>query len=256
MTRRPALTGLALAMAVIAPAHATDLSIAIKPQFTTGTYGTTTRTRVWETPLEIKLHEPGYGFGLRLPYAHETGNQIVVPGLGPVGDPRPSSFHRQGLGNLRLSAWATVWKDPDSGATLGVAAKLTPPAIRNIQPMGVNFTRIGLELEASIPLPYDVSLDLSLGRRFIIGAPGLGLNDFWYGTVDIGHELNDRWSFGLTIDTQSSSGAGGTAILEIGPWLEYRFAPGWTVGAYLFRGFTRDSADWGGGFTLTHRFGI
>jgi hypothetical protein len=134
--------------------------------------------------------------------------------------------------------------------------RVTPPAIRHVQPMGVNFTRVGLELNASVPLPQRFAVDLSIGRRLIIGAPGFGLHDYWYGTVDVARDLDDAWTIGLTIDAQSPSSAQATAILEIGPWVEYAIAPGWRIGAYLFRGFTRDSADWGGGFTLTHRFAI
>lgn len=256
MSQRHIAVVMALAHAWPIQASAADLSLSLKPEFLTGDYGTGTRTRLWQTPFEVKLHEGGHGIGLRLPYILETGNQPVVPGLGPVGDASARSFRRQGLGNLRMSAWTRLWEDVDSGATLGAMVRITPPAIRHVQPMGVSFTRMGLELNASVPLPHRFAVDLSIGRRLIIGAPGFGLHDYWYGTVDVARDLDDAWTVGLTIDAQSPSSAQATAILEIGPWIEYAIAPGWRIGAYLFRGFTRDSADWGGGFTLTHRFAI
>lgn len=235
---------------------AADLTISTKSEFTTGNYGTDTRTRVWEMPLEVKLHHKGHGIGLRLPYILESGNQPVVPGIGPIGDASAQSFQRKGIGNVRLSAWTRLWEDEDTGATLGATIKVTPPAIRALQPMGVDFTRIGLELNASVPLPADFLLDASLGRRFIVGAPGYGLNDYWFGSFDLGHDLTDRMTIGMTLDTQTRSSSSGTPVLEIGPWIEYEFADGWRIGAYAFRGFTRDSAAFGGGFTLSRRFGI
>lgn len=256
MSQRLGLMAAALVLCWTSAVSASDLSLSIKPEFSTGDYGTNTRTRVWEVPFEVKWRERSYGFGLRLPYIHEAGTQQVVPGFGPLGSANPQATERQGLGNLRLSAWAELWEHAESGVSVTAGIKLSPPAIRHMQPMGVGFTRVGLELEAHVPLPQRFSLDLTLGRRLIIGAPGLGLRDYWYGTVDLGRDLSDSWSAGLTIDTQAASSPSGTAILEIGPWVQYAIAPGWRVGAYLFRGFTRDSADWGGGLTLTHRFAI
>lgn len=234
----------------------TDLTLSIKPEFTSGDYGTGTRTRVWETPLELKFQHKGHGIGLRIPYVLESGKQPVVPGIGPVGDAFDQSFQRKGIGNVRLSAWTRFWEDEDTGATLGATVKVTPPAIRALQPMGVDFTRIGLELNASVPLPENFLLDVSLGRRFIIGAPGYGLNDYWFGSFDLSYDLTSRVTVGMTLDVQTRSSSSGTPVLEIGPWVEYDLADGWRIGAYVFRGFTRDSAAFGGGFTLSRRFGI
>lgn len=237
-------------------AKAADLTISTKAEFTTGTYGTDTRTRIWDTPLEFKLQEHGHGIGLRIPYTFESGNQIVIPDLGPVGDTRDRSFRRNGLGNVRLSAWTKLWEDDDTGATIGVRIKLTPPAIRRLQPMGVGFTRVGLELNTAVPLTDDTRIDLAVGRRFIIGSPGIGLQDYWFTSLDLGTDITRQVSIGLTVDAQTRSSTGGTPGLEFGPWIEYELAAGWRIGAYVFRGFTRDSADFGGGFTLSRRFGI
>lgn len=248
--------GLLLVLSCPLAANATEMSISVKPEFSTGTYGTDTRTRLLETPLELRMHEGTSGIGIRLPYTIEDGNQQILPGFGPIGSASSQSFRRQGLGNIRLSAWTRLWEHASTGTTLGATVKLSPPAIRHIQPLGAGFTRVSLELDLSIPLPHRFTLDLTLGRRFVVGAPGLGLSDYWYGTIDIGHDLSDRWSVGVTVDTQGASSRTGTAALEIGPWVQVSVAPGWRIGAYLFRGFTRDSADWGGGFTLTYRFAI
>lgn len=239
-----------------ATAWGADLTISTKAEFTTGTYGTDTRTRVWETPLEFKLQHRGHGIGLRVPYIFESGNQVVIPDLGPVGETTDQSFRRKGLGNVRLSAWTRLWEDEETGTTLGALIKVTPPAVRRLQPLGAGFTRIGLEVTTTVPLSDDVDFSLAVGRRFIIGAPGLGLNDYWFTSIDLGHDLTDRMSIGLTIDAQTRSSSTGTSVVEIGPWIEYDLAAGWRIGAYVFRGFTRDSADVGGGFTLSRRFGI
>lgn len=243
-------------MPFITPARAADLTLSTKPEMTSGEYGTGTRTRVWEMPLELKFQHNGHGIGLRVPYLMESGNQAVVPGIGPVGDASDQSFRRQGIGNVRLSAWTRFWRDEDTGATIGATVKVTPPAIRALQPMGVDFTRVGLELNASVPLPNDVLLDASIGRRFIIGAPGYGLNDYWVGSFDLGYDITSRVTVGLTLDVQTRSSTSSTPVLEIGPWVEYDLSDGWRIGAYVFRGFTRDSAAFGGGFTLSRRFGI
>jgi len=250
------LAAAVLALSFPATARATEMSVSIKPDYATGTYGTGTRTRLLDTPLEVKLHQGSSGIGLRIPYTIETGRQQVLPGFGPIGSAAAQGFRREGLGNIRLSAWTGLWDDAATGTRLNATIKVAPPALRHVQPLGVNFTRISLELDLSVPLPHRFTLDLALGRRVVVGAPGLDLSDYWYGTIDLGHAVTDRWSFGMTIDAQGTSSRTGTPVLEIGPWLEYAIAPGWRIGAYLFRGFTRDSADWGGGFTLSHRFAI
>lgn len=256
MTWAPRILPAALAAFWVVPALAADLTISTQSEFTTGNYGTSTRTRVWETPLELKLHHEGHGIGLRIPYILESGNQAVIPELGPVGGVTPQSFQRKGIGNVRLSAWTRFWEDEDTGTTIGATIKVTPPAIRSLQPMGVDFTRVGLELNVGATLPADARLDASVGRRFVIGAPGYGLNDYWFGSFDLGYDVTSRIAVGLTLDVQTRSSSSGTAVLEIGPWIEYDIADGWRIGAYVFRGFTRDSADFGAGFTLSRRFGI
>jgi len=243
-----------LGLALAGRAGATDLVVSVQPDFSSGKYGTGTTTNLLETSLSIKIKERGYGFGFKLPYLVETGTQPVLPGVGPIGPNQASSFRHDGGGNTRLSGWVTVWHDDDAGLRLDAVAKVTPPGIGRWQALSVGFTRADLELAAVYALTPRTDIEVDFGRRFFIGAPGLDLTNYWYSTISLTHELSDKWTIGVSADIQTRSSSGGTPVLEIGPFVEYEISDGWRVGANVYRGFTRDSADFGGGLSVTRRF--
>lgn len=247
-------TTLLLAGLAPRPVAALEGSLSLKPEFSTGTYGGSSRTTLFEAPVKFRIWEPDWGLGIRLPFLREAGTQAVVPGLGPVGPVLDEPAARAGLGNIRLSAWGNVWRHAETGFALDIAGEIAPPGFGGPQSMSVGFTRAELRLDAALPLGQDWSTEASLGRRFVIGAPGLDLNNFWFGSFSLNYDLADRWSVGLSLDAQARSSSTGVPVLEIGPYVEYEVAPGWRLGAFAYRGFTRDSAEFGGGMSVTRRF--
>lgn len=243
-----------LTMAASVRSVASELVVSLQPDFSAGNYGTDTTTRLLETSLNIRLKQDGYGFGVKLPYLLETGSQAVLADVGPIGPLQPTEFRHNGGGNVRLSGWVTLWRDNDAGLRLDTTLKVTPPGIPRWQALAVGFTRLDLEANLYWTITPTWDLEVDFGRRTFIGAPGLGVNNYWYSTIYLTYAVDDRWSVGLSADIQTRSSSTGTPILEMGPYVDYEIAEGWRIGAYVYRGFTRDSANIGGGMTVTRRF--
>jgi len=61
--------------------------VSLSPGYTTGDYGSSTRTETYEMPLRLRYQEGPYKFSVRIPYLAVTGPQTAVPNLGVVGSP-------------------------------------------------------------------------------------------------------------------------------------------------------------------------
>jgi hypothetical protein len=260
-TRRLGVGGAVLALGLVGSSvQAADLYVNFTPEYASGHYGNPTRTVTLSAPLDLRLEGERASIGLRIPYLAVNGPSSFVPRIGELGegtDPRGSGTTR-GLGNLRLGAAYTLLKAGDSilEPYLGVAVQLRAPTAA---PPGLGSAQYEtfLRLDVGANLTETLSLDLSVGRRFVPFPMSGGAGaDYWTFFATLAHDLTSDWSIGISLDAQNRVPEANRPVLEAGLFVERAVTPNLTLGAFLWRGFTAESADYSFGLRVSYRMPV
>ncbi len=217
---------------------ATDLTVAFKPEYSTGRYGGPTEHR-YDLPWEAKLRGEGWSAGVRLPASIVSER----------GDGR--RHNAGGRGDMKLAGLATAWRGAD-GATLDAGLRVRLPTGDVPRGFGGATMQYAPALELSVPLPGDLSLDVGLERRFNTG--GGARRDHWYGTLDLGVAITPAVTLGISVVARDASTRGTGPVLEVGPTVDVALGGGWAFGLLAYAGTTRDSARFGAGASVARKF--
>lgn len=90
-----------------------------------------------------------------------------------------------------------------------------------------------------------------LGYKLRGDPPGLNLNNTAYGLVGLDHRFSDRFSGGADVRVEQAALPGGDAAVETGIYGGFRPSPSMYWLAYVTRGYTDASPDWGVGTSVS-----
>ena len=130
-----AVTALCLAPAALATEG--EFSLGTGLNYTTGTYGGSTSTKILTIPFNARYDNGPWTFKGTLPYLHITGVRAVYPGVGRVdngtldnllGVPRNRSqtetHTASGMGDATVAATYTIYSGGANRSGLGLSGKL------------------------------------------------------------------------------------------------------------------------------------
>lgn len=274
-----------------APANAEDkLRLTTGANFSSGTYGTASRTTIFSTPFRAAWRTGDFEFSAAVSYISIEGTGDVIPGdIGPIitlqcerlrltrplaferfcrdllETPEPETFRNSGMGDVVLGfSWALPQSiTGDWFIDLGARVKL--PTADEEAGLGTGKT----DFTATLDLAYSlgkVTPFAGLGYRFF-GDPtlddGLGtpllidLEDGLTASVGLIYRFDNSVSMTVAYDyiqrTIDSSSAGHEATLAIStPFGK----SGWRLGGYGVAGLARSSPDFVVGLSLSYGFSL
>lgn len=244
----------ALAILATAPATAADLSVKTAPEFTTGKYGDTVETDVTSLPITATWRDDRLSLKAKLPYLVVTGPGEVVADIGPLGSREKRRKTERGIGDLTLTGAYGIARDVGGLADIDLATAIKLPTASARRGLGTGQTDFAVELDISMPILPTLSFETAAGRRFIGDPAGVELRDIFYGSAQVTLDLTEQLSFGIEASGQQRVIAAAKPIVEVAVFADYRLSPDLTLGAQVFRGFTRDSVDIGLGLSIARRF--
>lgn len=261
----------------------------------TDTYEMPLKLRYQEGPYKISIRipylavtgpqtaVPGIGVVGSPDNGRRRGRNVVQSGSGRGGGPGPSGGTGgggggtddtttssgtatsansrstvQGLGDLGLAASARVLGGQSGDwfkLELGGGTKL--PTGDKGRGLGTGQVGLSAQLVATFDFTPDLSLEVTAGRFFHTrNSPDLQLKDYFYTSTSLSYDINPKVTVGVSLDVQERSVTDGTSVVETGIFAEYEILPGTRIGANVFHGFTRDSAAFGAGLLLSHKFSL
>jgi hypothetical protein len=273
MRFRTSLSLVALASASIGAgagaASAQTVQIGVGAEYSTGTYGGTDETSIYEVPITFRLRAGDWSFRARVPFASIEGPGGVVPG-GP--DDNGGDRSGRGGGDDRDD-------DPIENDLGEVIGGVNESGLADISLSATWSQDIGednyLDLTGRVTLPTgDVAKDL-----------GTGETDFTM-LAEFGHDFDGagiyafggyKFRGGATREDGAQFGAGGyfrpldgvIAGVDAG-WSEssingldqsadltayssFTLSPDWRMSVYALTGLTENAPDFGAGLRLTWR---
>lgn len=256
-------------------AHADDSTIKVGAgiDYTTGKYGTSTTTDITQVPVTFGYDIDRWSFKLAVPYIHVSGAGNVIPGVGPVSNANPKGRGR-GKGNSQGGTITPTTETSGSASGLGdVTAAATYEAYSNQQ------AQFGIDLTGKIKFgtadenkglgtgknDYSFSVDTykGFGAWTVFGGVSytwlgssqyIQLNDVFGANVGASYKLDNHSSFGAYYDYREKASDTSFARNELTGYYAYKFASGWKAQAYVTKGFTDGSPDWGVGATVAYSF--
>lgn len=251
---------------------ASTIKVGTGIDYSTGKYGTSTTTDITQVPVTFAYETGDWTFKLDVPYIHVTGADNVIPGVGPVNNTNPK---KRGHGNKN-----TAVVPPTTPTTTGSASGLgdiTAAATYEVyHNQAANF---GIDLTGKVKFgtansdeglgtgknDYSFNADLykGFGAFTVFGGVGytwlgstqyIRLNDVWTANVGASYKLDTKSSFGAYYDYREKASSTSFARNELTGYYSYKFARAWKAQAYVTKGFTDGSPDWGVGATVVYSF--
>jgi hypothetical protein len=233
-------------------ATAGEASVSLGAEYTSGDYGTSTKTKMWYFPVTLKYETDRDMLALTVPYVsvEGTGNVVAAGEAHGLRRTTTSTVSRteSGLGDIVLAAahniaqTATNWR-----VDLGGKIKFgTADENKNLG-TGEDDVAVQLDLEKS----HDRnSIFGSAGYKVLGDPPGTDYRNVFYGSLGISHKLDGARAAGLELFAQQAALSGTDGQSELTLFLSNKLDNKTRLTGYLLKGFSDGSPDWGFGVAL------
>lgn len=238
--------GMLLAVSLPVTAQTT---VSLNVDYAEGKYGDIDKSTTWTMPLIIKHQVGDFNIKLNMPYVRATGTAVA-------GGDRFSSSRQvqEGFGDVVVSSTYDIASELESGFALDVGAKAKfATADRSNDLITTGKNDYSLLLDALQPIGA-VTAQLAIGWTKKGDPDGVDYRDPWFSALGLSYKVSDRMNIGAFYDFRQKVTANGDPVSEGMIFTEHKLGDGYRLQAYLVRGFSDASPDFGAGATLSVRF--
>jgi len=255
MTHATLWTG-ALLSVLAAAAHAEGLTVTTGVEYSSGKYGDTQKTEMYNVPVTGKYETGLWTFRVSLPLVRVTGpGNVVRVGDDVVTLPGGSTERHTetGLGDLTASAFYNVLDERTSEIGLDLGAKVKLGTADEDKGLGTGENDHSVQADVFKPIGA-INAFGTLGYRFYGDPPGVNLRSVFYGSLGGTYRVSNETSFGLAYDFRPSITDGGSPVSEATAFLSQRVSPDWKLQYYGVKGFSDGSPDFAVGVMLSRTY--
>lgn len=221
--------------------------------YTTGNYGTNTRTEITAIPFVGTYETDDWTFKASIPYLRITGSDNVVAGVGVVRPASSAVRTDSGLGDLTTSATYSFLIDPRSQFGIDVTAKIKFGTADSEKGLGTGENDYWVLID-----PYarmgNVTWFGGIGYGMLGSSDTLQLKDVVSANAGLSFKLSQQVSLGAMLDYRSKSTDTGFAQRELTAFYSHKLGGGYKLQAYATKGFSDGSPDWGAGANVGYNF--
>ena len=232
-----------------------DLSVSIGAEYTSGDYGTSTKTNIWYFPVTFGYETDLNAIYLTVPWVSVEGTGNVVASGDARGLPhtptRASVRTESGLGDLLLVASHKIGGTATSRVDL--TGKIKFGTADKDKSLGTGEDDFAVQLDAAKSYARDTVYGTG-GYKILGDPPGINYDNVLYGVVGVSHKLDELRAAGLEFYAQEAVLPGTDGQSELTLFLSSKSDRKTKVTGYLLKGFSDGSPDWGVGvlLKLTH----
>jgi hypothetical protein len=237
-----------LGLLSISICHAENkLTFSTAVDYSTGKYGQATRTDTFYLPLGVKYEVSDWTFRATVPYVESTGpTNVSGVGADRVTIDNGSIGRRRvtGLGDVVLAASWTAFQQGPWLIDLGAKVKLATADKSKGLGTGKNDYSIQTELYRSLG---NHTLFGTLGFKKMGDPDGVDLRDPFYTSLGWSFRTSPQTAFGVSYDYRQKLQDSSAPLSDATAFLTHKLDQNWKIQTYVSTGFTRASADLGGG---------
>ena len=235
-----------------------ETSIILGAEYTSGDYGTSSKTKIWYFPVTLRYETDVNAASITVSYLSVEGRGDVVVsgggggmGMGSQTVKRTSTLNGtrtdSGFGDVILTGSHKLAGTASSRVDLTGKIKLGTADETDNLGTGENDYAVQLDFEKD----YNVnSVFGSAGYKILGDPPGTDYKNVFYGSIGFSHKLDAAHVAGLAFDVQQAALSGGSGLSELTLFLNNKLDKKTRLMGYVLKGFANGSPDWGLGVTL------
>lgn len=228
-----------------------ETSVSLGAEYTSGDYGTSSKTKMWYFPATLRYETDRYMLALTVPYVvvEGTGNVVAAGGMGGMRRTTTSLTSRteSGLGDIELAGSHVLAQD--AGWRLGLGGLIKFGTADEQDNLGTGEDDVAVQLEAEKTYGNN-TLFGTAGYRILGDPPGIDYDNVFYGSVGVSHQLDANRTVGAELFAQEAPLPGVDGKSELTLFLSGKSGPKTRLTGYLIAGFADGSPDWGMGVAL------
>jgi hypothetical protein len=228
--------------------------------YSSGNYGTTTDTEITSIPISAAYDTGPWTLKLTVPYVRITGASDVVVGLGRARRGRApatatTSVVRttSGLGDVVAAATYNFYNNSAAQMGADVTGKVKFGTADKDKGLGTGENDYVLLLDVYKKIGQWTVFG-GVGYTDLGSSPDIPLRDVFNASAGTTFKINDMSNAGMAYDYRQRSSATGFAQSELTAFYIRKFDKAWKGQAYLLKGFSDGSPDWGGGVSVGYAF--
>jgi len=258
MTQRTIMASALSAMIVVsAPAVAGDSNFSLTTglDYSSGKYGGTQSTDILYIPLTGRYETGRWAFQLTVPYVRITGPGNVTQGGIVLRTAQPA--HRtteEGLGDVVAGATYNAYSESGPNPLLiDLTGKVKFGTADEKKGLGTGVDDYSAQVDVYKTIGKFTALG-TVGYKVMGDAPGLRLDNVFYGSVGGVYKFSELTSGGLILDMRQKVTSTGVSQRGATAFVSHKINQDWKAQGYVVSGFSDASPDWGGGAMITRSF--
>lgn len=228
--------------------------------YSSGTYGAATTTQMTSIPLLLKYERNDWTWKMTLPYLIVTGQAGVIPGTGGRGRGNgggggggTTTTTNEGLGDLVVSGTYAAYYDSAAKFGLDLTGKVKFGTADQNKSLGTGANDYSAQVDL-FKVAGAYTLFGGVGYTTFGSTSGLTLNNVFNVNVGGSLKVDDRVSTGVSYDFRERTSATAEPMSELSVFASRKLDRKWKAQAYLLKGLTSGSPDWGGGVTVNYAY--
>src|SRR3569623_1615 len=222
--------------------------------YSSGNYGTSTTTDITSIPLIATYDKGPWTMRLTVPYIRITGASDVLPGVGRArASAAPTVSTQSGLGDVVASGTYNFFNDAASQFGADITCKIKFGTADKDKNFGTGKNDYGTQLDVYKKIDR---CTLFSGLRYTVfgSSTDIPLHNVWNAGVGTSYKFTDKNSAGVAYDYRQKASDTGFAQSELTAYVVHKFDKTWKAQAYLLKGFSDGSPDWGAGASVGYAF--
>ncbi len=249
------ITLICILLAACPAAQADDgkLGVNVGLDYSSGKYGSPSRTETWALPLSLKYRTDTWSLRASTAWLRVKGNGNVTPEGDPLNAPRAASTS-EGWGDIVTTATYNLLDERTTWVGLDISGKIKFGTASAAKSLGTGKNDYTLQTEFFKPLKNQWTPFMSVGYKWKGDPQSIEYRDVWLGSVGADHRMSPTLSFGGSYDWQQAVTATSAPIREAMLYLNFRLNAASRLNLYAVGGFSNASPDWGSGLIYSRLF--
>lgn len=221
--------------------------------YSSGKYGTPTSTEVISIPLNVAYDKGPWTLKLTVPYVRITGSSDVVVGIGDTSTTTAVVRTASGLGDIVTAATYNFYNNAASQFGANATGKVkfgTGDSAKGLG-SGVNDYSVILDVYQKV---NQLIFFGGISYTVLGSTTAIPLRNVFSLNGGSTLTLDEKSSVGFTYDYLQKSSATSDAQSALTAFYAHKFNKSWKIQAYLLKGFSDGSPDWGGGVSVGYAF--
>ncbi|MBI3570088.1 MAG: hypothetical protein HY082_03155 [Gammaproteobacteria bacterium] len=229
-----------------------ETSVSLGAEYTSGDYGTSSKTKMWYFPVMLKHETDRYMLALTIPYVtvEGTGNVVAAGGMGGMRRTTTTLASRteSGLGDIELAASHVIART-ETGWRVGLGGLIKFGTADEQNNLSTGEDDVAVQLEAEKTYGNNTFFG-NAGYKILGDPPGIDYDNVFYGSVGVSHRFDATRTAGVELYAQQAPLPGVDGKTELTLFLSDKQGPKTRLTGYLMAGFADGSPDWGVGVVL------